>query len=396
MKIQFRYRSMALAALAISLLAIAGFPQTSSAGAAANANNARAEMAAEKKAAAPGQEKKDAADETVWPAANNEDNSAGPTTHGSENGPGGQVCDGDPDNEPGDGGNYENTCDSYPDPNNQGSDNGAGDGQATGKPCEGCVGNADDKNPAGQAPSGPEDHNNGYECDQRGRSHKEGNNGIGFGNPAHTGCEGEPEEPGCVPTADQNPDCSPKCVPTSTQDAQCNEVCQPTAANNQCKPCPDGSAMPSNGCKCPDGSTMPANGKCDTCPAGQTMGTNGKCECPSGQVMANGACTTPCVAGQDAACSQVSPTCVESATERCGGVASAAVASEQLGRLDVLGVSLENPQGAVAPAALARTGGFQLTALVQAGIVLAMVGLGLTVLGRRRRQTVDIAGRIGD
>ena len=46
-----------------------------------------------------------------------------------QTGPGGQTCDGDPDNEPGAGGNYENTCDSYPDPNNQGSDNGAGDGK---------------------------------------------------------------------------------------------------------------------------------------------------------------------------------------------------------------------------------------------------------------------------
>ena len=369
MKIQFRYRTMALVALAISLLAIAGFPQVSSAGAAANANNARSEMAAEKKAAAPGQEKKaEGADaDAPSPVANNEDDSAGPTTHGSENGPGGQVCDGDPDNEVGDGGVYENTCDSYPDPNTQGSDNGAGDGAANGKPCEGCVGNADDKDPKGQAGGGPVDNNNGYECDQRGRSDKEGNNGIGFGNPAHTGCEAD-TDPGCVPTADQNPDCTPKCVPTATQDAACNEVCQPTAANNNCLPCP----------------------------SGQTMGSNG-CQCPAGQVMADGACTTPCVAGQDAACSQETPSCVASSgNERCGGVAAATVQGEQLGRLDVLGVSIEAPEGAVAPAALARTGGFQLTALVQAGIALAIVGLGLTVVGRRRRQTGDIAGRIGD
>ena len=380
MKIQIRYRSMVLAALAVSLLAIAGFPQTTSAGAQANANNARAEVAADKKAAAPGQDKKaDAsADDTVWPAANNEDDSAGPTTHGSETGPGGQICDGDPDNEPGDGGNYENTCDSYPDPNNQGSDNGAGDGAANGKPCEGCVGNADDKNPAGQADSGPTDANNGYECDQRGRSAKEGNNGIGFGNPAHTGCEGE-TEPGCVPST----------------------------ANNNCQPCPAGQSMGANGCECPSGSTM-VNGSCVTCPAGQTM-NNGTCECPAGSTMVGNSCKTcpngenmdtagncskPCVAGTDAACSQVTPTCVASSTERCGAVASAAVAGEQLGRLDVLGVSLEQP-AAVAPAALARTGGFALTGMVQAGLVLALFGLGMTVLGRRRR-TVDVAARIGD
>ena len=59
------------------------------------------------------------------------------------------------------------------------SGNGNGDGQATGKPCAGCVGNADGKNPPGQAHDGT-DHNNGYECD--------GNNGIGKTNPAHSGC----------------------------------------------------------------------------------------------------------------------------------------------------------------------------------------------------------------
>jgi hypothetical protein len=57
--------------------------------------------------------------------------------------------------------------------------NGSGNGNANGEPCAGCVGNADDKNPPGQLP-GPEDDNNGYECD--------GNHGIGQTNPAHTGC----------------------------------------------------------------------------------------------------------------------------------------------------------------------------------------------------------------
>jgi hypothetical protein len=60
------------------------------------------------------------------------------------------------------------------------ADNGGANGRATGKPCAGCVGKADNKNPSGQAPNGPVDHNNGYECD--------GNNGIGQTNPAHTGC----------------------------------------------------------------------------------------------------------------------------------------------------------------------------------------------------------------
>jgi hypothetical protein len=59
------------------------------------------------------------------------------------------------------------------------SENGNGDGKATGRPCQGCVGKADNKNPRGQRPNGS-DRNNGYECD--------GNKGIGKGNPAHTSC----------------------------------------------------------------------------------------------------------------------------------------------------------------------------------------------------------------
>lgn len=57
--------------------------------------------------------------------------------------------------------------------------NGNGGGHAVGKPCAGCVGKADNKNPKGQLPGGS-DRNAGYECDR--------NKGIGQGNPAHTGC----------------------------------------------------------------------------------------------------------------------------------------------------------------------------------------------------------------
>jgi len=73
----------------------------------------------------------------------------------------------------GPGSPYDSTCDGSP------SGNGNGNGNATGKPCAGCVGAADNKNPPGQFPDGS-DHNNGYECD--------GNHGIGRTNPAHTGC----------------------------------------------------------------------------------------------------------------------------------------------------------------------------------------------------------------
>jgi hypothetical protein len=71
-------------------------------------------------------------------------------------------------------GPYDSTCDGSP------SQNGSGDGQATGRPCAGCVGNADDKNPPGQG-TGGDDPNAGYECDR--------NHGVGRGNPAHSGCE---------------------------------------------------------------------------------------------------------------------------------------------------------------------------------------------------------------
>lgn len=95
------------------------------------------------------------------------------------------------------------------------SGNGVGDGKATGKPCAGCVGKADNKNPPGQAPDGT-DHNNGYECD--------GNQGIGKTNPAHTGCvevagqQLPPPPPApCVPDGAAGPDaedCEPVRPPT--------------------------------------------------------------------------------------------------------------------------------------------------------------------------------------
>jgi hypothetical protein len=70
-------------------------------------------------------------------------------------------------------GPYDSTRDGSP------SANGNGDGNAYGKPCAGCVGKADNKNPPGQLP-GPSDLNAGYECDT--------NSGIAKTNPAHTGC----------------------------------------------------------------------------------------------------------------------------------------------------------------------------------------------------------------
>lgn len=94
------------------------------------------------------------------------------------------VCNGTHHSDTGHGANrsgaYDETCDGSP------SDNGNGKGTATGKPCAGCVGNADDKSPPGQAPDGS-DHNAGYECDR--------NHGVGRTNPAHTGCRTASSEP---------------------------------------------------------------------------------------------------------------------------------------------------------------------------------------------------------
>ena len=77
-------------------------------------------------------------------------------------------------------GPYDSTRDGSP------SGNGNGKGKATGKPCAGCVGKADNKNPKGQYPNGS-DHNAGYECDR--------NHGIGRTNPAHTGCRTQTTPP---------------------------------------------------------------------------------------------------------------------------------------------------------------------------------------------------------
>jgi hypothetical protein len=85
-------------------------------------------------------------------------------------------------------GTYCSTRDGSP------SQNGVGDGQANGKPCAGCVGSADNKNPPGQEKQDPLGTfpNNGYECDN--------NQGIGQSNPAHTGCVSPTVSPSANPS----------------------------------------------------------------------------------------------------------------------------------------------------------------------------------------------------
>jgi hypothetical protein len=406
MKIQIRYRAMVLAALAISLLAISAFPQTAFAG---QSNNGKSEIAQERqseergRANAPGHADDQAAENS---ASSADQPSAGTPTagdhpedysnHDQTNGPGGQVCDGDPNNAQGAGGNYENTCPAGP------SQNGAGDGNANGKPCAGCVGNADDKNPKGQAPDGPNDHNNGYECDRKGQGENQGNNGVGWGNPAHTGCQSTPETP-CTPTAENhhcdtdcvpsnaNHHCDTDCVPSNTNH-HCDTDCVPSNTNHHC----DTDCVPSNAnhqCgtpKCPNGDAMPASGDVKDCNKSTPKCPNGDAMPASGNVAD---CNPPCVASATNVCNQSTPSCVASASEdRCGG--TTAVLGETLAKpaepLQVLGVQISQP----APAGLARTGS-QLLGLVQMGFVLAFAGLALTVVTRRRR-TVNIASRIGE
>jgi hypothetical protein len=141
--------------------------------------------------------------------------------------------------------------------------NGEGGGKATGKPCAGCVGAADNKNPKGQFPDGS-DHNNGYECD--------GNKGIGKGNPAHTGCQ---------PQAGATETC-----PEGT-----------TMVNGQCVSpqviCPQGTIMIDGTCvkpqevtTCPEGTTMVGN----VCVTPEVLTEN---VCPEGTTMVDGACVEP-------------------------------------------------------------------------------------------------------
>jgi hypothetical protein len=124
-------------------------------------------------------------------------------------------------------GPYDSTRDGSP------SGNGNGNGNAVGKPCAGCVGKADNKNPHGQMPNGS-DPNAGYECDR--------NHGIGRTNPAHTGCTTSTPPPcqtdcggsnggGCVTDCggsnggDTPPGSTPQCT------SNCGEAAAPAAAS---------------------------------------------------------------------------------------------------------------------------------------------------------------------
>lgn len=77
------------------------------------------------------------------------------------------------------------------------SGNGKSEDNNGRRPCAGCVGRADTKNPPGQLPGG-NDSNRGYECDE--------NEGVGKTNPAHSRCSTTPTSgPGTRPTPSVGP-----------------------------------------------------------------------------------------------------------------------------------------------------------------------------------------------
>ncbi|HWC13082.1 MAG TPA: hypothetical protein VG929_00630, partial [Actinomycetota bacterium] len=159
------------------------------------ASSSKSEESSQKRESAPGREKKSSGSSTSSSGDDGSSQSQGPKpypTTGDED-PEGKRYDGegeprgetaatctndDEGNFSGNGANrsgpYDSTCDG------SASLAGNGGGSATGRPCAGCVGSADYKNPRGQYPDGNHDGNAGYECDA--------NNGVGRSNPAHTGC----------------------------------------------------------------------------------------------------------------------------------------------------------------------------------------------------------------
>lgn len=136
------------------------------------------------------------------------------------------------------------------------SQNGNGHGKAKRKPCAGCVGKADNKNPHGQYPSGS-DHNRGYECDK--------NHGVGKGNPAHTGCTSSHNPP---PSCSHGKDCKPPCD-YKKGCGHCSHGCRPHCEGNNCKPPCGGNCKCEHGCTTTVTTTTPSHTTTVTTP-GQT------------------------------------------------------------------------------------------------------------------------------
>src|SRR3954453_20816877 len=110
------------------------------------------------------------------------------------------------------------------------SGNGNGNGAAVGKPCAGCVGKADNKNPKGQLPDAS-DGNNGYECD--------GNHGIARTNPAHTGCKAATS-----PSPSPTPSVTPSNSPSPSPSPSVSPTVKPTHSAKPPTPCVSTTATP--------------------------------------------------------------------------------------------------------------------------------------------------------
>ncbi|QNN53936.1 hypothetical protein [Nocardioides mesophilus] len=245
------------------------------------------------------------------------------------------------------------------------SRNGNGGGKATGKPCAGCVGKADNKNPKGQLPDAGTDGNRGYECDD--------NNGIGKTNPAHTGCVSSPADEcdaavedcdGSVPPCDAAvEDCDGSVPPCDAAVEDCDGSVPPCdAAVEDC----DGSVPPCDAAveDC-DGSVPPCDAAVEDCD-----GSVPPCDAAVED------CDGPEIAGED---DQMNPgdnrPSVVLGTE-------AFAAAPQSGVAPAAGA----PQSEVQPAAgvLPNTGaGSLMGMLAGAGIALLLTGVLTLVLQRK-------------
>jgi len=232
---------------------------------------------------------------------------------------------------------YASTRDGSP------SHNGVGNGNATGKPCAGCVGKADNKNPPGQHLNGS-DHNAGYECDR--------NQGVGQTNPAHTACQ--PSTGGCIPSSTNN-DCG------NTNGSGCT----PTPANDNC-----GNSNGGTGC-----TPTPANDNC-----GNSNGGTGPCvatlapSCNSaGQSTGPGISTTAAVTPAANSPAAANPSAA-------GGTASASATAPLPGASQSVPAARSGAQSR----GLAFTGD-DVTGELIAGLALVGVGGLIIAAGRRRR-----------
>ena len=227
---------------------------------------------------------------------------------------------------------YSNTC-----PDEHAPGNGVGEGGAAGKPCAGCVGNADDKNPPGQAPGGS-DHNAGYECDR--------SDGVGKENPAHTGC-----------------------AEAGTGDALGGDVLP---------------LMTAAGSSAYSSDTVVLSAANDSAPV-DSSSVDVLAPAVSGTA---GAAVTG-VATAEAVVAEASvPADIVGAGAPAGG-SSVGSASTRGRPAEVLGVRYERS----APSILARTGA-ELVPLAGVGVLLCLAGAGLNSVRSRRDTTISVAARV--